>query len=201
MENLKSEKEMLRSIDRDAYILKLKIASVLNGKFGADIDMGTVENMHFTDMLNAVSGKYDADELYQALKKTAGHGLTEKQKEFLYDHALCPFTSFEWDFDDYLEQMRSSLLNNMAVNGSRIVVVPQYDQNTVGPDLLCFYGRPLVTMEMFTLIPEEYPPSEAILLQNGYVLIVRTLYSLDEIDFVRALTQRLEQESWDDDDV
>lgn len=191
---------MLRSVDQDAYILKLKIASVLNNKFGTDIDMATVENMHFADMLNAVSGEYDADDLYRALKKTAGHGLTEKQKEFLYDHALCPFTPYEWDFDDYLEQMRPSLVDNVAVNGSRIVVVPQYEQDTVGPDLLCFYGRPLVMMEMFTLIPEEYPPSEAILLQNGYILIIRTLYSLDEVDVVRALTQQLERGSWDNDD-
>lgn len=191
---------MLRSVDRDAYILKLKIASVLNNKFGTDIDMATVENMHFADMLNAVSGEYDADDLYRALKKTAGHGLTEKQKEFLYDHALCPFTLYEWDFDDYLEQMRPSLVDNVAVNGARIVVVPQYEQDTVGPDLLCFYGRPLVMMEMFTLIPEEYPPSEAILLQNGYILIIRTLYSLDEVDVVRALTQQLERGSWDNDD-
>lgn len=202
--NLTAEKEMLRSVDRDAYILKLKIASLLNGRFGTNIDMGKVEDMHFVDILASVSERHDSDSLYAALKRVAKHGVSEKQKTFLYDHALIPFTPYEWDFDDYLEQMRPSLEGNEVFKGTRVVVVPQYAQDEIGPDLMCFHTRPLVMMETFTLIPAEYPPTENILLQNGYVMVIHTLHSLDDTDAVRALKQIAAREDmyddYDDDD-
>lgn len=200
MEKIASERDMLRSIDRDAYILKLKIASVLNKRFGADINLGNVENMHFVDILNSVSGDYDADELYRALKKAAGHGLTQKQKEFLYDHSFCIFTPYEWDFDDYLEHMRSSLSDEDVFNGTSVVVVPEYRADEIGPDLLCYHCRPLWLLEAFTLVPEEYPPSEAILLQNGYLMVIHTLHSLDDIEVVRTLKRLQERQPFQDDD-
>lgn len=196
--NLTAEKEVLRSVDRDAYVLKLKIASLLNGCFGTNIDMGRVEYMHFVDILASVSERCDPESLYAALKKVAKHGVAEEQKTFLYDHALIPFTPYEWDFDDYLEQMRSSL-EGEVFKGTRVVVVPQYAQDEIGPDLMCFHSRPLVMMETFTLIPEEYPPTESILLQNGYVIVIHTLHSLDDTDAVRALKQITACESMHDD--
>lgn len=195
-----AEKEMLRSVNRDAYILKLKIASLLNGCFGTSINMEKVEDMHFVDILASVSEQCDPDSLYAALKRVAKHGVSEKQKTFLYDHALIPFTPYEWDFDDYLEKMRPSLEGNEAFKGTRVVVVPQYAQDEIGPDLVCFHTRPLVMMEAFTLIPEEYPPTESILLQNGYVMIIHALHSLDDTDAVRALKHSVARESMYDDE-
>lgn len=191
---------MLRSVDRDAYILKLKIANVLNEKFGTNIDLTTVEDMHFVDILSSVSGECDADALYAALKKVAKHGVTEKQKEFLYDHSLCFFTPYEWDFDDYLAQMRSSVPENDILNCAVMLVAPEYDKDETGPDFLCVHRRPLWVLEAFTLIPEEYPLTEAILLQNGYIMVIRTLHSPEDAEIIRTLIRMQEEDNFQDDD-
>ena len=80
-------KEMFNTIDREAYILKNKIMQAFDRTFGTKLSEKDADDLSFVDILMAVSDK-SAEEVYTLLKRIAGHGVSFKQKDFLYEYFM-----------------------------------------------------------------------------------------------------------------
>ncbi len=84
MAKVLSNHEMLKTIDRDAYILKNKIMVQFDKHFATELTRYDADDLHFMDILNAVRDE-NGDQVYSLLQKVANHGVTSEQKTFLYE--------------------------------------------------------------------------------------------------------------------
>ena len=194
------KKEFLKQIDRDSYILKNKLMAAFDKNFGTELQKEDADNLHFCDIMYAVYDRrpnVDATMLYPLLKRTAGHGVSNEQKNFLYKYVSF-FAKNEAgaDFEEFCHTVQEGF---DAVSNSGILAgmkMGLYDE--AGPFIISIYQYPMVFIEFFRLVPETDNKIEAMLVQNGAVLIIRTVH--DEMEMLESPFQNDQDADFDDDD-
>ncbi|MBR1649253.1 MAG: hypothetical protein IJ689_06635 [Alphaproteobacteria bacterium] len=168
------ERDMLQAIDRETYILKNRIMLEFDKHFGTNLRAHDADDLHYDDILGSVENQ-NGDEVYAVLKKVVKHGVTTKQKEFLYRYIGTGFFRDEasHDFDDYLAALQAEIPSAYAATlkfiKNRIEVLHHYR------------SEPFWWVVVVREIPETKLPIEAILVQNGFVMIVRTVKSWSDL--------------------
>lgn len=181
----------LKPVDRDAYILKLKVMTAFNKAFDTAFNVAQADDISFQDILMAPKNAYRKD-VYPVLKAAVKHGISPKLKEMLYQYRGMMFEDCAGkDFDDYLDEVGEQ----MQGMGDNVVVVDFLSVNDISA-ARCYYCFPFRFMEYCVEVPDgSLPETETILVQNGYAMIVRLVHSLDDIDFVYQAKQGLLRES------
>ena len=197
MAKVLSNHEMLKTIDRDAYILKNKIMVQFDKHFATELTRYDADDLHFMDILNAVRDE-NGDQVYSLLQKVANHGVTSEQKTFLYEYAQVFFSDNAGnDFEDYIEEMKNQLysLPNMNKDASFAL---KFTHGKYG-GALHYHQKPFWILEFFKEVDVESKPIEALLVQNGSALIIRTVHSLSEVPSLAPILDATSEENYEDD--
>ena len=100
---------ILQEIDRDMYILKNKIMCLFDKNFSTNLCSQDADSLRFSDILKAPHD-FNHDEVYSKLKQIAKHGISSKQKKFLYETMRCPFRDNGFDdFDTFIGNIEETL--------------------------------------------------------------------------------------------
>lgn len=168
--------EKIKEIDRQSFIQKCKIMTFWQKNFHVDFQGKMPDELTFADLMEKVENENEED-VYQALKKLVKHGVDCQQKQFLYNiYAPAIFLDdgvhdFDCLLDHFATQFREARVRNLmfvqqTTNQEPVVSAYFYASYPV-PMLECFFQT-------------EKPLTEALLVQNGYLLILRAVVSVEE---------------------
>lgn len=193
--------DKILEIDRQSYIQKNKIMVCWAERYQIDFGSKTADDLTFADLLRAVEQK-DRDEVYTELHHLLKHGVTPSQKAFLYEE-YSQIAFIDTAYDDF-DEMLSTVGERFRKNGTDNVVLHlEHEQKSSFLTGCYIYSAfPLPMIEY--LFETSEPLTEAILLQNGYILIIRALSSLENDSWFRGIKARVDAirngEDEDDDD-
>ena len=169
-------KKSIRQIDSDAYVLKNKLMHHFDEKYGTNLMKDDADNLSFFDII--ISAKHvDPAYLYADIKKIAGHGVTNEQKNILY--AIFPFFSngdSYGDFDDMISAIETAIEHTGDKNVFSAQIIAYNGRNAAA--YTTYYRRPFRILKMQRIGEEEL---QAILVQNGAVLILEVVDSEDKL--------------------
>lgn len=193
--------DKILEIDRQSYIQKNKIMVCWAERYQIDFGSKTADDLTFADLLRAVEQK-DRDEVYTELHRLLKHGVTPSQKAFLYEE-YSQIAFIDTAYDDF-DEMLSTVGERFRKNGTDNVVLHlEHEQKSSFLTGCYIYSAfPLPMIEY--LFETSEPLTEAILLQNGYILIIRALSSLESDSWFRGIKAQVDAirdgEDEDDDD-
>lgn len=193
--------DKILEIDRQSYIQKNKIMVCWAERYQIDFGSKTADDLTFADLLRAVEQK-DRDEVYTELHRLLKHGVTPSQKAFLYEE-YSQIAFIDTAYDDF-DEMLSTVGERFRKNGTDNVVLHlEHEQKSSFLTGCYIYSAfPLPMIEY--LFETSEPLTEAILLQNGYILIIRALSSLENDSWFRGIKAQVDAirdgEDEDDDD-
>ena len=176
--------ERLRAIDRNAYIQKNKLMRRFDEKFHTSLSKKDADDLSFVDILKAPCDA-DKDMVYSELKKVVNHGLSAEDKEFLYQITeTCLMDTATGDFDALIEDILLPLAD--SVYWQRALGIPARFEDERETSAFYFFKEPFWMAEYFAALPYACR-CEAILVQNGYVLSVKIVPSLQDIPQLKSL--------------
>ncbi len=172
-------KTIIKEIDRQSYIQKNKIMVRWSELFGLDFGRKTADDLTFVDLLDMVNDR-DGEVVYRELHKIVKHGVTPEQKTFLYGaYSRIMFEDDPYaDFETLIERCRGNLASMPNLSG--VVIKTQDDED---PSFAGFY---VVGVKSSLDVVEYYfetagLPIEAILLQNGQIMVMSAVSSFDKV--------------------
>lgn len=176
--------ERLKAIDRNSYIQKNKLMRHFDAKFHTSLSQKDADDLSFVDILKAPCDA-DKDMVYSELKKIVNHGLSFENKQFLYqvtgtilrDTALA-------DFDALIEDIYIPLVGSDF--WQKAWGIPALFEDVHKTRAFYFYKEPFWMAEYFVALTYA-PVCEAILVQNGYVLSVKIVHSLQDVPQLKTL--------------
>lgn len=180
--------DKILEIDRQSYIQKNKIMARWAERYQVCFGNKTADDLSFADLLRAVE-QQDREEVYAELHRLLKHGVTPSQKAFLYD-----------DFDEMLSTVGEKFRENGTDN---VVLHLEHElKSSFMTGCYIYSAFPLPMIEYLFETSELL--TEAILLQNGYILIIRALSSLENDPWFRGIKAQVDAirdgEDEDDDD-
>lgn len=193
--------DKILEIDRQSYIQKNKIMVCWAERYQIDFGSKTADDLTFADLLRAVE-QQDREEVYAELHRLLKHGVTPSQKAFLYEE-YSQIAFIDTAYDDF-DEMLSTVGERFRKNGTNNVVLHlEHEQKSSFLTGCYIYSAfPLPMIEY--LFETSEPLTEAILLQNGYILIIRALSSLENDSWFRGIKAQVDAirdgEDEDDDD-
>lgn len=193
--------DKILEIDRQSYIQKNKIMVCWAERYQIDFGSKTADDLTFADLLRAVE-QQDREEVYAELHRLLKHGVTPSQKAFLYEE-YSQIAFIDTAYDDF-DEMLSTVGERFRKNGTDNVVLHlEHEQKSsflTGCYIYSAFPLPMVEY----LFETSEPLTEAILLQNGYILIIRALSSLENDSWFRGIKAQVDAirdgEDEDDDD-
>lgn len=192
--------QKLKQLDRDAYILKNKIMAAFDREFATNLTAKDADDLHFIDILTAPK-RQETEKVYALLKKVANHGVTLEQKHFLYDYAHVFFANESGsDFDDHFELMKETpQLAPLIAKGHNCAALFKHGAFR---GACLYHWQPIGIIEFIREVPDDVDLAEALLVQNGCAMIVRTVYALENVSDVRQILEHMAAhfEGQDDDD-
>ena len=178
--------EMFNTIDREAYILKNKIMQAFDRTFGTNLSAKDADDLSFVDILMAVNNQ-SAEAVYALLKRIAGHGVSFKQKDFLYEHTNMLFLNeCGYDFEDLMEKLAPEL--DKVEGLVRVDGIPVDIKGNQGPFQIICHKGPFWILEYVGIVPKDVPVVEALLVQNGQVMVLRTEHQKKEIPWEQIIS-------------
>ena len=191
--------DKILEIDRQSYIQKNKIMARWAERYQVCFGNKTVDDLSFADLLRAVE-QQDREEVYAELHRLLNHGVTPSQKAFLYDE-YSQIAFIDTAYDDF-DEMLSTVGEKFRENGADNVVLHLEHElkSSFMTGCYIYSAFPLPMIEY--LFETSEIRTEAILLQNGYILIIRALSSLENDPWFRGIKVQVDaiRDSEDDDD-
>ena len=177
--------DMVYEIDRQSYIQKNRIMFRWSELFGIDWGDKTADDLTFEDLLDAVD-EQDGALVYQELYRIVKHGLSGKQKSFLYDYSNIMFEDdAECDFGSFIDRMyRNSYAGERRIGS---IVFKTVNGGCLGYYVLELKSSLDVVSYYFETAGDL--PFEAILLQNWQVLLVRGVSSFNRVPKLRMVME------------
>ena len=169
------EEVNIHKIDSDAYILKNKLMHRFDKLYGTRLMENDADDLSFLDIIYSVDSP-DPLELYAEIKSIAHHGVTDQQKNFLYE--IFPFFSnepMEDDFDDiiaHIEKMIEKTGKTKNIAGASMIAFNDHEDSAIAS----YYRYPFSILRMQKLGNEKM---QAMLVQNQCILILEIVLSLD----------------------
>ena len=177
--------EMFNTIDREAYILKNKIMQAFDRTFGTNLTEKDADNLSFVDILMAVANQ-PSEDVYTLLKRIAGHGVSFKQKDFLYEHTNMLFLNdCGYDFEDLMEKLAPEL--DKVEGLVKMEGIPVDIEGNQGPFQIVCHKGPFWILEYVGIVPKDVPIVEVLLVQNGQVMVLRTEHQKKEIPWEQII--------------
>lgn len=166
--------EKIKEIDRQSFIQKCKIMACWQKNFHIDFHEKMPDDFTFSDLMEKVENEKE-DDVYPTLKKLVKHGVTSQQKQFLYDvySSIVFEDNAENDFDCLLGNFSDSFRQK---NLKHVLIMLKHNVS-VFPSFYLYTSYPIPTIEY--CFQTEQPLTEALLVQNGCLLIIRAVSSLD----------------------
>ena len=167
--------KILQEIDSDMYILKNKIMCLFDKNFSTNLCSQDADSLRFSDILKAPHD-FNHDEVYSKLKQIAKHGISSKQKKFLYETMQCPFRDNGFDdFDTFIGNIEETL---QPANMQCDVVWEAKNESKGLTFIFNYHTQHLRYLECFV---ESDTALDVILIQNGEVLILSSTNSLEQL--------------------
>ncbi len=177
------KEEFLKQIDHDSYVLKNKLMVAFDQNFGTELREKDADDLHFCDIMVAIYEKrpgVDDTMVYPVLKRTVGHGVTDAQKNFLYKYTRIALKNEPGeDLEDYIMSLRDNFVDSPESRCLACMKIGVHDD--AGMYTLSIFQYPMLFVEFSRMVPKTDAPTEAILVQNGGVMIIRTVHDEKEM--------------------
>ena len=151
--------------------------------FGTELTKKDADELSFRDIMVTVYEKrpgIDDVILYPLIKRTVGHGVTAVQKKFLYEYTKILFCDEAGaDFDDCVDDVRASM--NGFSEGVPWAARTMIMSDKFGSFALSIFMYPMCFIEYLRKVPETDNLIEAILVQNGGIMLVRTVHDYEKL--------------------
>ncbi len=196
-------------MEKETWITKNKVMHAFDEEYGTNLSEFDADDLQFLDILLAVYDEkpfVDSGRVYKTLKKAAGNGVSEMAKNSIYKYAHTPFCNHPAsDIEVYIETIANELKGNKNIAEQGCVDIIMNDKHgTLSTKIVT---RPLVFAEFSREVPRNRPEIEALLIQNGYVMIVKTTHNICNVlgnpfsdDFTPLFTECNDDDDDDDDD-
>ena len=182
--------DKILEIDRQSYIQKNKIMARWAERYQVCFGNKTADDLSFADLLRAVE-QQDREEVYAELHRLLKHGVTPSQKAFLYDEYSL-FFIIDTAYDDFDEMLADNVVLHLEHELKSSFMTGCYIYSAFPLPMIEYLFE---TSELLT---------EAILLQNGYILSIRALSSQENDPWFRGIKAQVDAlrdgEDEDDDD-
>ncbi len=168
--------DKIYEIDRQSFIQKCKIMARWQKLYGLNFGCRSADELTFCDLLDVVKDQ-NGEEVYAELYKLVRNGVNAAQKAFLYgDYSGISFVDeADGDFD--------GLLGNFScvLNGKKLGLIVMEICKNNQPSKGCYLYSPVPMPRIEYVFETSQSRTEAILVQNGAVLIVRGVVSVREV--------------------
>ena len=167
-------------MEKETWITKNKVMHAFDEEYGTNLSEFDADDLQFLDILLAVHDEkpfVDSGRVYKTLKKAAGNGVSEMAKNSIYKYAHTPFFNDpEGDIEVFIKTIVDGLKDNKNIaNQGSVDIIKNDRYGTLSTKIVT---RPLVFAEFSREVPRNRPEIEALLVQNGYVMIVKTTHNI-----------------------